>query len=375
MTSSPAVTSFFPPTSDPLAPLGHQTRTPSYDWKQPHELKLDTVDGSEVCRNRIVRWCDILCHICQLSRSQDRTPPKDPSVTNSARRTPNNVQKTSYNPSPLVVSHHMNIESIKSNPKSAAPREPFIMDEPSEGNVVNGVHRRVSNRWSYTGAEPSIGNWQQFTDGFAKLNLSNGTSDGVDDATTPPKVHNKEILQNNTSPLETSSSSESSVESNANPEVDALLLPSHSRGSSTDTSASESSSRSQMLSGTGTLKANSFTSDLTKDRPRSFSGAISDIELKRLQNITTPGQYPEENQDRSSPLRKDPYVVDNKPPSTTPSLDNVAAPAQPLFPSLSSYPNGYQSSVRTTFMRLHDILTSLEGIGGCYAQLASTAYS
>lgn len=284
--------------------------------------------------------------ICQLSHSQDRTPPKDNSASIPVRRTPSNMQKLSYNPSPLVMSHQVNIESMKSNPKSAAPREPYVLEDSPDGNLSNGVHRRVSNRWSYTGAEPSIGNWQQLAEDMGTLNVNSDTGDGTDDATTPPTTHSKEILQNDTSPLETSSS-ESSLESTAHPDVDALLLPSHSRGSSTDTSASnsETSTRSQLLS--STLKANTYTSDLTKDRPRSFSGAISDVELRRLQNITTPGQYPEKVQDRgSSPLRKDPYIAEGKPPSSTPISESITIPAPPMFPSLATYPGGHQHIVR-----------------------------
>jgi hypothetical protein len=248
------------------------------------------------------------------------------------------MQKSAYNPTPLVVTQQMTVESMKNNPKSAAPREPFIVDGSPDGNTANGVHRRV-NRWSYTGAEQSLGNWQQFAEDFGKLSMGDDTNDNTDDVTTPSNTHSKEALTNDASPLETSSS-DSSLESSANPEGDALLISSHSRGSSTDTSASEASSRSQMLS--STLKASSFTSDLTKDRPRSFSGAISEVELKRLQNINTP----EKTLDRSSPLRKDPYGADSKTLSSTPSSENVQGAMQPLFPSLATYPNGnYQAAV------------------------------
>lgn len=143
-----------------------------------------------------------------------------------------------------------------------------------------------------------------------------------------------DVLQiTETSPLDTSSS-DTSLDSSSPQNVDDLNLPSHSRGLSTDTIDSESSVRSSMH--LSSLKG-PFPADMTKDRPRSFSGAISDVELRRLQNIHTPSQLPESLQDKGSPSSKD---GDNKAANAAPLVEGLVAMNQPMFPSLAGYPNG-----------------------------------
>ncbi|THH09864.1 hypothetical protein EW145_g1717 [Phellinidium pouzarii] len=319
MSSSPAVSSFFAPASDHRSSvsLAHQPKT--YEWAQTHEL----LEGHENF---------------DRSHPQDRALPKDAGSLTS-RRAGSGVQKHSYSPSPLVMSSQASAEYMKSNPKSAAPLEPFVRDGTSDESIANGL-RRAGNRWSFNGSEkltePKIANWD-LVDEIGKLSISNGTSDGTDGTTTPSKNGVRDVLQiHETSPLETSSS-DTSLESASPQNVDNLNLPSHSRGSSTDTLSSESSARSNVH--LASLKTTTFSTDLTKDRPRSFSGAISDVELRRLQNIHTPSQLPESLQDRGSPLTRDASGGDSKPLSSTPSGESISGSVQPMFPSLAAYPN------------------------------------
>lgn len=237
-------------------------------------------------------------------------------------------------------------ESIKSNPKSAAPIEPFVRDGANEDGLTSNF-RRVQNRWSLHGSEklvdPKIPNWD-LSEELAKLKLANDDGD-EDGSTTPPKNIVRDVVQiHETSPLDTSSS-DTSLDSASPQNVDGANL-SHSRESSTDTLGSEASARSQTL--LSSLKTTTFTSDLTKDRPRSFSGALSDMDLRRLQNISTPSQLPESFQDRgSSPLTRDAAgVVDSKPLSSSPNGENSGGgQAQPMFPSLTAYPHIQQPPV------------------------------
>lgn len=229
---------------------------------------------------------------------------------------------------------------MKTNPKSAAPLEPFVRGG-SADEFANGL-RRAGNRWSFNGSErtgePKIANWD-LVDEIGKLSIANGTGDVTDGTTTPPKNSMRDVLQiHEASPLDTSS--DTSLDSTSPQHTDGLNLPSHSRESSTDTFNSESSVRSNAH--LHSLKSMPFPSDLTKDRPRSFSGAISDAELRRLQNIHTPSQLPDSLQDKGSPLTREVAGGDTKPPSSVPSGENLSGPAQPLYPSLAMHPNAQQ---------------------------------
>lgn len=230
---------------------------------------------------------------------------------------------------------------MKTNPKSAAPVEPFVRDGTTD-EFMSGL-RRAGNRWSFNGAEkpgePRIASWD-LADEIGKLGISSEPGDGTDGTTTPPKNSMRDVLQlNEASPLGTSSS-DTSVESPSPRNVDTLNLTAHSRESSIDTLNSETSSRSNAQ--LSSLKNVSFPGDLTKDRPRSFSGAISNAELRRLQSIDTPSQLPDSLQDRGSPLTRDVSGSDNKPPSSVPSGENIGGSAQPMYPSITAYPNQQQ---------------------------------
>lgn len=223
---------------------------------------------------------------------------------------------------------------IKSNPKSAAPFEPYVRSGGSEESLASGL-RRAGNRWSMNGAEPMIANWD-LAEGIGKLNIVGGTNevDGTDGTTTPSKKAIPDVLHiTETSPLETSSS-DTSLDSSSPQNLDDMNLPSHARGLSTDTLESENSARSSIR--LASLKTSPFA-DLTKDRPRSFSGAISDAELRRLQDIPTPSQLPESLQDRGSPSSKDAGASDKITHTSPLSGEGVAAASQPMYPSLAAY--------------------------------------
>ena len=66
----------------------------------------------------------------------------------------------SYSPSPLIMPNQGNAESMKSNPKSAVPMEPF-RDALAEESFTNNL-KRVANRWSFNGSEKLLdpkANW------------------------------------------------------------------------------------------------------------------------------------------------------------------------------------------------------------------------
>lgn len=303
MTSSPALSGYYPK---------------SYDWTQSHEHR----EGHD-----------------SLDRS---SPSKDPASSPSTRRSGPGSQRLSFSPSPLVMSNQPNTEYIKTNPKSAAPIEPYVRDS-SEDNYNN--LRRAGNRWSFNGAEKTIDSklstWD-LVDEIGKLSIANGsTGEGTDGTTTPSK--NGVLQIHEASPLETSSS-DTSLDSASPQNPDTLNLPSHSRGSSTDTLNSETSAPSNAAH-LNSLKAAVVMSDLTKDRPRSFSGALSDVELRRLQNINTPSQLPDSLQDRGSPLTREVSGGENKPPSSVPSGENIGGSVQPMYPSITSYPTVQQQQV------------------------------
>lgn len=225
-----------------------------------------------------------------------------------------------------------NNDYMKSNPKSAAPLEPpFVRD--SSDDFTNGL-RRAGNRWSFNGSEKTIdsklGGWD-LVDEIGKLSIANAGT-GTNGTTTPSKTNVLQIHE--ASPLETSSS-ETSLDSNSPSNGDSLVLPSHSRDSSTDTMNSESSAPSNIH--LKSLKGVPFASDLTKDRPRSFSGALTDTDLRRLQNIPTPSQMPDYLQEHTD--GRDANGVDSKAPSSVPSGENLSGPMQPMYPSLATYPN------------------------------------
>ena len=248
------------------------------------------------------------------------------------------------------MSSQPNPDYMKSNPKSAAPIEPFVRDG-SADDFASGL-RRAGNRWSFNGAEkivePKVATWD-LVDEIGKLGISDDAGDGTDGATTPPKSGMRNVLQiHEASPLGTSSS-DTSLDSTSPRNAENLNLPSHSRESSSETLNSESSARSNAH--ISSLKTVPFSADFTKDRPRSFSGAISDVELRRLQNIHTPSHLPDSFQDKGPTMTREVNGSDNKQPVT--NGENVAGPQQPMYPSLSAYPSSQpqlQPPVRFSFI-------------------------
>ena len=88
--------------------------------------------------------------------------------------------KKAFSPSPLTLGHSTTPDSMKANPKSAAPIEPFVNDGLSDEGISNSF-RRASNRWSYNGAEKlvtsGVPKWD-LADDFGKLKLGNSSDDG-----------------------------------------------------------------------------------------------------------------------------------------------------------------------------------------------------
>ncbi|KZS93075.1 hypothetical protein SISNIDRAFT_99942 [Sistotremastrum niveocremeum HHB9708] len=149
----------------------------------------------------------------------------------------------------------------------------------------------------------------------------------------------KDTKRDETSPLDTSSSS-SSISQNDDVVVLSHNLTLHSRESSTISSNSASSSRApQQPSGA----SHATPTTTSYDRPHSFSGGISQSDLRRLQNLPTKGQPP-------SPTSSTPQdALRASPPRETPSdvwVDATSAgganSSNPRFPTiqdqLTSFP-------------------------------------
>ncbi|TDL28793.1 hypothetical protein BD410DRAFT_863436 [Rickenella mellea] len=325
--SSPAVSSFYTSPSDPLSSVALAPKPGAFDWNSSHDITKDLREKNERLEDGSLQQAP-----------HNMTTSKDSAVTPPARRPSAGMQKLSFGPS-LMLSQQVISESIKSNPKSAAPREPYVRDEVIESPVASNL-RRLGNRWSFNGSlEPAIANWD-LAEEIGNLQIGNGSIDGPQLTTTPPKNPVNDMLHmHETSPLDTSSS-DASLDSISPPDEDRLALPSHSRGSSTDSVSSESSSVSQTL--ISSLQPSVDVPDLTKDRPRSFSGVYPDAELRRLQQADTAGQTRPSSQDkRSSPLR-DGYEGDNM--QTPSAFNQESVTQQPMFPSLTSYPQTQQSA-------------------------------
>ena len=206
--------------------------------------------------------------------------------------------------------------------------------------------RRLANRWSYNGSEKLLSP-STFQDWNLAEELNNLQLDSAKDrSSTPPKIATTGILRiQESSPLETSSS-DASLDSISQPDDSRLTLPSHSRGSSTDTSSSEHSIVSHKLA--PNMKTNNIAAEIAKDRPRSFSGAMfSDVELRRLQNAGTRDLSVEDIQEsRHSPVTRDIGSSGNLSRSSSSSFDQSSNPGQPMFPSLSVYPVQSSGQVR-----------------------------
>lgn len=142
-----------------------------------------------------------------------------------------------------------------------------------------------NNHWLYNAngqlvdveADSASAGWD-LADEIVRLKIGDVAGESGEDATirTPPKKLTSTLLTE-TSPLE--SSSVNSIDSSPPSDHQAI---SHSRGSSTDTT--ESSSHDSALSGaSNTLLSNSVNDTPPKERPHSYSGGLSNADLRHLQ--------------------------------------------------------------------------------------------
>ncbi|KIK71341.1 hypothetical protein GYMLUDRAFT_66551 [Collybiopsis luxurians FD-317 M1] len=149
-------------------------------------------------------------------------------------------------------------------------------------SLTENINR--SNRWFFNTDGQLVDS--DLADEIVRLNIGD-PSEATDDASirTPPKSKLVSAVLADTSPLETNSISSSDSSPKA---VDPQVAVSHSRGSSTDTTASSqgsaTSSTSKAMLAHAPLKSSGAISEL-KERPHSFSGGLSSADLRRLQQI------------------------------------------------------------------------------------------
>ncbi|KII93382.1 hypothetical protein PLICRDRAFT_26628 [Plicaturopsis crispa FD-325 SS-3] len=188
-------------------------------------------------------------------------------------------------------------------------------------------------RWRFNGtgqlvdSEAAAPEWD-LADEIVKLKINGDSADdGRGPIRTPPKNKMAVVQVNEASPLETAS--DTSIDSSEHPS-DHQITISHSRGSSTDTTASSNND-----SATGnTLRAPSHSplkvgNGEAKERPHSFSGGLSTADLRRLQNAG------------EGPVSNSPQVENQQWSSTqyrdTIGLNDKQFPSdQPTYPSLSN---------------------------------------
>ncbi|THH18099.1 hypothetical protein EW146_g2827 [Bondarzewia mesenterica] len=156
----------------------------------------------------------------------------------------------------------------------------------SESVVQNGGRWRFNSNGQLVDPESETP-WD-LADELVRLKINNGINSEDDlhgQMRTPPKskmAATGVVQLQESSPLETSS--DASLDSGSSPHASDqnLVLPSHSRGSSTDTTSSSKVSGSGNTLQTSALGLNVGTEH--RDRPHSFSGGLSSADLRRLQN-------------------------------------------------------------------------------------------
>ncbi|EMD41614.1 hypothetical protein CERSUDRAFT_128533 [Gelatoporia subvermispora B] len=178
-------------------------------------------------------------------------------------------------------------------------------------------------RWRANGTgqfvDSASTDWE-LSEELVKLQLGASTNDSDAQIRTPPQSKAAVVQVHETSPLETAS--EDSLDSNSSHAMDQPIAPSHSRGSSGDTSVSHVSAVS---TNSQTLRATPFVSlkvgavGESRNRPHSYSGGLSSSDLTRLQQAGSPNGSKGESWS----------------PNGTPEKPSNAE--QPTYPSLSSH--------------------------------------
>lgn len=194
----------------------------------------------------------------------------------------------------------------------------------SDGVVQNGGRWRVNHNGQLVDADADT-SWDLANE-LVRLNISSGIDAGDDlhgQMRTPPKskLAAAAVVQlQESSPLETSS--DASLDSGSSPHASEqhLILPSHSRGSSTDTTSSSQISGSGNTLQTSALGLNVGSEH--RDRPHSFDGGLSSADLRRLQNAGSSDSTDQSHQ--WSGLMT--------------TADKQALVEQTAYPSLSGYP-------------------------------------
>ncbi|KAI0067753.1 hypothetical protein BV25DRAFT_1867550 [Artomyces pyxidatus] len=197
----------------------------------------------------------------------------------------------------------------------------------SESAVSAGGRWRLNSTGQLVNPEAENATWD-LADEIVRLKISNGI-DGGDELhgqmRTPPqsKKNSSAVVQlHDGSPLETSSDASLDSGSSPHPSDQHLVLPSHSRGSSTDTTSSSQISGSSHTLQSSALGLKVGNSAEPRDRPHSYSGGLSSADLRRLQNAGGSPLDADQPQQWSSGLMP----------------DRQAQYDQTTYPSLSGYP-------------------------------------
>ncbi|KAJ6501708.1 hypothetical protein C8R47DRAFT_970199 [Mycena vitilis] len=191
--------------------------------------------------------------------------------------------------------------------------------EPSNSDAAGGPGRwRFNNSGQLVHSEAESAEWD-LADEIVRLKIGEVAPDAAEDIPlrTPPKSKLASAQLTETSPLDTASIP--SV--NSSPLASDHIGASHSRGSSTDTTVS--SSQDSVASNTMVAQAPVRVDDV-KERPHSFSGALSTADLRRLQQVDNPADAQE------APSQQQQWASINQ-------FRDGAAPEQPAYPSLAGH--------------------------------------
>ncbi|KAJ7102271.1 hypothetical protein B0H15DRAFT_795796 [Mycena belliarum] len=215
-----------------------------------------------------------------------------------------------------------NFQSVR-RPPAVRQKMPFQtpMDAPSTN--TDGAHRwRFNNNGQLVASEAESAEWD-LADEIVRLKIGDVAGDAAEDIPirTPPKSKLASAQLVETSPLDTASIP--SV--NSSPLASDHIGASHSRGSSTDTTAS--SSQDSVASNTMVAQApvKLESSSDVKERPHSFSGGLSSADLRRLQHVGDPSEAQE------TPFQQQWASIQFR------EGDKQFAPEQPAYPSLAAH--------------------------------------
>jgi tristetraprolin len=216
----------------------------------------------------------------------------------------------------------------------------------SNPDVAGGASRwRFNNNGQFVDSEAESAEWD-LADEIVRLKIGEVAGDAAEDIPirTPPKSKLASAQLAETSPLDTASIP--SV--NSSPLAPDHIGASHSRGSSTDTTAS--SSQDSVASNTMVAQA-PVKVDVAidvKERPHSFSGGLSTADLRRLQQVDNPS---------GSDAQETPFQQQWSSIQFREGDKQQFAPEQPAYPSLAGHGAAVHRPQQVPHPQLYDYRT------------------